>query len=401
MYLVDNQKVAEAIGADSRTFRALLEFENFSISGADVGRTTIEHTMSDDETLSIGNVIAKRVEIKLYGNRAVHKGDSFKLSLYLLDFDGERTVRATHKDLSQWTHRELSMFTHEEIAFLGKTKDPDGVPLENVFIPMGEFVITKVTMQGVETTIVAYDRLAFSDKTYNPSIEFPADSADVTDDVLQQLGIEDREVVADGNLLTDIGLKVMTADEGELLCSAEYTFTISEMPQGKSCRQMLSGLAAMYGGNAILNRNGEYTTAFISNAGAFFEQDRIDEPETAAEDISVSGIRCIIDEETELTIGNPDGAYAVEFECPYMTQERLKEIWRSISYFRWRPAQVHERLADPRRDIGDLRFYRQNGKKMNIPIMALVYHFDGGLSADITACGNIDEPDLQLEVEEF
>ncbi len=401
MYSLDNQIVAEAIGADSRTFRAMLDFDVFTISGSDVGRLSVEHIMSDDDTLSIGNVISKRTEIKLYGNRSVRKGDSFRLYLYLLDFDSERTQRATHRDLSQWTHRELSMFTHEEIATLGRTKDPDGIPLENVFIPFGDFVVTKVSVFGAETTITAYDRLAFADKPYQPTIPFPADAAAVTDDVLAQLGINGRVITEDGNLQTNSRQDVLTSDAGELLCSAEYSFVIPEPPQGKTCREMLGAIAAVYGGNAVLNRNGEYTTAFIDNAGSSFAPDRIDEPETAAEDISVSGIRCHLDTDLELTVGNPDGAYAVEFECPYMTQERLKEIWRSISYFRWRPSQVHERLADPRRDIGDLRFYKQNGKQMNIPIMSLTYHFDGGLSADITACGNIDEPDFQMEVEGF
>ncbi len=397
MYSVENQIVAKAIGADSRTFRAMLDFGAFSISGSDVGRLTVEHIMSDDDTLTIGNVIAKRAEIKLYGSKSVRKGDSFRLYLYLLDFDGDRNTATTHRDLSQWTHRELSMFTNKEIATLGKTKDPDGVPLEGVLIPFGEFVVTKVSVYGAETTIIAYDRLVYADKLYHPTIAFPADSTAVTEDILHQLGISGREIAADGNLLTSSGLKVLTSDAGELLCSAEYIFTITEQPQGKTCREMLGSIAAMYGGNAILNRNGAYTTAFISNAGASFAPDRIDEPETAAEDISVSGIRCIVDSENELTIGNPDGAYAVEFECPYMTQERLAEIWQSIRHFHWRPAQVHERLADPRRDIGDLRYYTQGRKKMNIPIMALTYHFDGGLSADITACGNVDDQEFETE----
>lgn len=389
MYAIDSQKVLAAISGTSRTFRALLDFGSHVISGADVGKICIEHTMSEDDTLAIGDVLSRRAEIHLFGSRTLLKGESFRLYLYLLDYSG--TSRARHRDLGQWTHRELSMLTHAQIAALGPAKDADGTVMDNVLIPFGEFVVAKVTLSGSASVITAYDRLSACDVPYTPAIDFPADSGAVTMDILQQLGISERVIAGSGVLLTADAGELLTADAQELLCSAEYTFTIQEAPTGRTCREMLGAIAAIYGGNATLDRNGACTTVFAARGGAAFDMDKLDEPELASEDISVSGIRCMLDEENELTAGDPDGAHAVTFFCPWMTAERLQAVWDAVRHLQWRPAQVHERLADPRRDIGDLRYYCRGKHKCNIPIMSLTYHFDGGLSADITAAGQSEE----------
>lgn len=395
MYQIANQNVSLAIMRTTRTFRLLLDFGGFTVSGSDVGRAVIEHTMSDDESLSIGEVISRRAEIDLYTQKSIRKGDAFGLFLYLLDPAAERAEPATHRSLAQWTHRELSMFTHREIALLGRTKDPDGVPLEGFFIPMGQYVVRSVKLSGSTTTIAAYDRLSGADAVYMPTIGFPADAGAVTEDILGQLGIPERIPVSGGNLLTSDAEELLTSDAGELLVSAEYTFIIPEAPQGKTCREMLGAIAAMYGGNAVLDRNGRFTTVFMGVGGADFDHDKVDEPELAAADVSVSGIRCYLAADGELTVGDPEGAHAIEFTCPYMTQERLAALWKDLRRMRWRPAQVHERIADPRRDLGDLRYYtsKRTGR-VSIPVMGLTFHFDGGLSADITACGQTEETEV-------
>ena len=389
MYYIDSRAVTEAIGRDARTFRALLDFGGRILSGADVGRITIEHTMSDDDTLSIGDIIARRAEIHLYGTRHVAKGESFRLYLYLLDHDG--TGRARHLDLSQWTHAELAMLTHAQIAALGITKDADGAALDGYLIPFGAFVVANVRISGISTVITAYDRLAACDMPYVPSIPFPTDSGTLTEDVLTQLGITERVIPDSGAFITSDAGPLLTAEGEEFLCSDEYSFAIPDAPEGKTCREVLGYIAAMHGGNGILDRNGAYTTAFIARGGAAFDMEKLDEPEIAEADISVDGLRCILGSDAELTAGNPEGAHAVEFTCPWMTRERLLAIWDSIRHIRWRPAQVHERLADPRRDIGDLRYYSRGRDRFHIPILSLTYHFDGGLSADITAAGRLDE----------
>lgn len=397
MYKIDNADVVAAISGVSRTFRAMLEFLNGDvISGADVGETTVEHIMSDDNTIAVGRIISRRAEIKAYCGKSVRRGDVFRLYLYLLDRNGnstESTVRTKHRMLRQWTHRELSMLTHAQIAVTGKSKDRDGTALGGVYIPFGELVSAKVVNTGGTAVITAYDRLQFSDKEYVPEISFPAGADDVTDDILKQLGIAGRRKPDAGNLLCRDGTPLMDANGEEIICAAEYEFTIAAAPYGKTCREVLGYIAAMYGRNGMLDRDGYYTTFFISSSGELLDADRIDEPETADDDISVSGLRCIVSAETTLTAGDPDGVYAVEFECPYMTEKRLSELWQEISRYKWRPAQVYARLADPRCDLGDLEYLDISDDRLSVPATALTYHFDGGLSADITACGQVEATD--------
>ena len=395
MYSITNEEVVRAATGTSRTFRALLEFSDGGIiSGADVGAITAEHIMSDDDTIAIGRIISRRAEISIYGGRTVRRGSSFRLYLYILDWGGVSSQQTTHRMLSQWTHRELSMLTHARIARVGKSKDPDGAALGDFYIPLGEFVAVKCVSSGSSAVITAYDRLYFSENPYAPGIEFPADAADVTDDILSQLGIAGRVTADSGELLcTDLGV-LLTSEDEEIHCGEEYSFTITSAPEGRTCREVLGHIAAMYGRNGVLNRNGEYTTVFISPCGEPFGADTTDEPELADNDVSVSGIRCVKNAETTLTAGDPEGAYAVGFECPYMTESRLGEIWGELLTLSWRPAQVYERIADPRRDIGDMMYISASGVRCNIPVTSLTFHFDGGLAADISACGQVESSDF-------
>lgn len=386
MYNITSQLVNQAIMSDARTFRALLDFGTFTISGADVGRATTEHTISDDDSISIGEVISRRAEINIYSRKTVRKGDVFRLFLYLLDYGASGS--AAHAALRQWTHRELSMFTHAQIKSLSATKDADGAPLDGVLIPMGEYVVRRVQIHGTSTTITAYDKLSAADQIYAPTIAFPADSGTVTDDVLRQLGITSRTIAGGGYLLTSDSGELLTSDAGELLISAEYSFTIDGIPDGMTCREVLGAISAVYGGNAILDRNGNFTTAFMSISGSQYDQNKVDGPEIADADVKLSGIRCILSGDEALTVGDPEGAYAIECTCPWMTQERLNTIWKRLRNFRWRPASLHERLADPRRDMGDLKYYKDARGKFSIPVTGLIFHFDGGLSADVTAAGS-------------
>lgn len=396
MYKIGNDKVTEAITGLSRTFRALLEFRDGDIiSGADVGEITVEHIMSDDNTAAIGRIISKRAEINVYSRKTVRRGDVFRLYLYLLDRSGraEETVRTGHRMLKQWTHRELSLLTHSQIAGRGRCKDADGSALGGVYIPFGELIAAKVVNSAGAAVITAYDRLQFSDKVYVPEISFPAGADDVTDDVLRKLGIAGRRKPDTGELLCRDGTPLLDSNGEELICAAEYAFTIAAAPYGKTCREVLGYIAAMYGRNGMLDRDGVYTTFFISSSGEVQDADRIDEPEIADDNISISGLRCTVSAEAALTAGDSEGVYAAEFECPYMTGKRLEEIWREISRYKWRPAQIYARLADPCCDLGDMGYLDSAGSRLSIPVTALTYHFDGGLSADITSCGQVEETD--------
>jgi len=382
MYKVNSKAVIEKINQYSRTFRMIIEFDDGRIiNGNSIGETVIEHIMSDDNSIPVGKIISKRTEIKLYSDIEIKKGDAFNLSIYLINPEG-----ASGEELKMRTHAELSAYDHNEIAKLSRLTVSADHPFCGVYIPFGKFIVSKLVYQGAETTLIAYDKLQGSDKIYNPSITFPAPAAEVINDVCRQLGIEGRENVSTGCFLTSDSGELLTADSGELHCSGEFGFTVTKPPDETTCRDILGHIVSMYGRNGILDRNGNFTTIFIEPAVSVVDIEKLDEPQLASSDVKIMGIRCTDGENTIFESGDPDNEYAVEIICPYMTSERFKELWGRISCLKWRPAEIHERIADPCREVGDKIEY----KGAEIPVTSLIFQFDGGFSADITACGQLE-----------
>lgn len=396
MYSIESSAVISAIRSSCRTFRAFLDLGDRVVSGGCVAQFRTEHTFSDENLLPVGSVLSRYAQITLNGREVPEKGQEFTLYIYLEDFDtapgSDPAVRTAYRDLCRYTHRELERFTYVQISHLGRIKDMDGVPLDGVTIPMGKYTAVSVKSEGCLTNVTAYDRLQFSDIPYVPGISFPASSDAVLEDLLPQIGITGRGDTASGNLLTLGREKVLDAQGREVLCSASYAFVIADAPVGKSCREVLGSIAAMSGANAACGRNGEFLTVFMDIGNtAFSEPVHLDEPEISGSDVCISGISCRTDPDHSLTCGRTDGEYAIAFACPYMTQQRLSEIWERIRSLKWRPAEVTERLGDPRHDLGDNKKLYMGENRYNVPILSLRYSFDGGLTAEIESGWNPEE----------
>ena len=387
MYHISSPAVVGRIESDCRTFRAVLDFGSRVCTGAEVGHIRLEHAQSEDDTIQIGGVLSRHAEIKLYGAVKPARGEVFDLYFYLLDW-GAVSDETTHGSLRRMTHGALSAYTHDRIRTLGSYADGDGAPLDGVRIPMGEFVVSRVKINGIETTIDCYDKLG-TDKVYVPHVTFPADSFAVVEDCIAQLGIRGHGQVSGGWLRTASGGYFRTASAQKFRTSAEYAFLVSAPPEGTTCRELLGWIAAMYGGNGILDRLGRYTTQFTSPDTCKLERNRIDEPDTAEATVSLHGMCCTVDDNTTLTAGDaadPDDPMIVAFDCPYMTSERLAVLWENLRPLCWTPGSVRERLGDPRRDLGDRLHIPAAG--ITMLVSGLTIGFDGGLWAENESCGN-------------
>ena len=369
MYHISSKIVRNKINELSRTFRAKLVFSNSDgtstvLRGNAVGKIETEHTQSDDDSIQIGAILSRYAEIHLFSdNYTPKRGAVFQLYLYLLDWDAEE----------------------------------DDTALDDEYIPFGEFVIVKAVQSYSETIITCYDKLYASNKVYIPAISFPASDVEVVEDVILQLGITSYQKVDAGNLKEYANQEiVIDADGEEVLVSAGYGFTITSIPENSTCKEVLEWISAVYGGNGITDRNGAYTILFFTGEKQGFytvTQKDVEDIELAEKNVCIKGIRCWLDDENTLEAGYPDDAYAVEMRSPWMTQSRLKEILNDLKKISWRPGSVTGRSADPRWDLFDTKSTHEANSKMStvtFPITSIRYHFDGGLSADMEACGNIE-----------
>ena len=151
----------------------------------------------------------------------------------------------------------------------------------------------------------------------------------------------------------------------------------------------------MSGGNGMLNRDGAYTVEFANfTESRQLKNDRIHASEIGDEVKTITGLTCVVDDETTLSAGSI--GTVIEFRCPWMTQSRLHKLWVRLNGCKWHPASIDEKIGDPRRDLGDrVRYVSPALAGMPsveyFPLLTGVrYEFDGGLSVEITSCGDTE-----------
>lgn len=386
-----NAATTAALIADTRTFRSALVFADGRVcTGDTVGRWTAGHALTTDDTLQIGAVLARRAEITLHDAAWIPaKGDCFRLYLWPTDLDGSVSPGVC-------THRVLSLFTHAQLAAGAD------LPIGGELIPMGRYFVRRVRVSAHTAQLIAYDGLqAAADTPYTTDLTFPAASDAVMSDIAAKLGLAGTVGQGAGHLRTSAREYVLTSDGERVRVSANYRFTITEKPEG-SCADVLGHIAAVYGGNAITDREGRLTTRFYT-AGqtSGLNETHIDDPEVADEDVYVSTLICTVSDDTTYT-GTISGTVrnarplTIETVSPYMTKARFDDLCSELRHENliWRPADLRWRLGDPRHDLGDrpngVPYWDASGheRRCGILITDITYDFDGGLMCDISSAGD-------------
>lgn len=383
-----SDEVAEAILSYSRTWRIRLEEVGggIVIMGDEITNAEGDHsstTTTDD--IELGAVCAAGWRITT-SRQGEYVGKRFKLYLYLLNFDEGTT---TLGDLYPYTIAELSGMTLGELYNMGHTI---GEP-----IPMGEFTCVKAPRCGDGRELHLYDKLYFTDKPYNPTINLPALASAVEQDICNQLGVENGVGAGQGGYLylpataylRTPGFAVGAG--GNFLYTAPYDFTIESIPAGSTMREVLGYIAAIHGQFGCIDRLGRYVRRWYpKNSLTTIDGDHADEPTVSETWNKVVGLRCTVGEE-ELTAGYMTGGRVLELENPFMTRTLLRSLLTMVEKMTWYTAQVSERLGDPRHEIGDTVTIQSGDEEYDIPITSIQFRFDGGLSADLSAAGLTEE----------
>lgn len=384
-----SDEVAEAILSYSRTWRIRLEEVGggIVIMGDEITNAEGNHsstTTTDD--IELGAVCAAGWTITT-SRQGEYVGKRFKLYLYLLDLEDGTT---TLGDLYPYTISELSEMTLGELYHMGHMV---GEP-----IPMGVFTCVKAPRCGDGRELHLYDKLYFTDKPYNPTINLPALASAVEQDICNQLGIDNATSEHVGGFVelpASWSYRYTGFAEesgGGFLHTAPFDFTIDAMPtDGATMREMLGYIAAIHGQFGCIDRLGRYTRRWYAPQSlATIDSDHADEPTVSETRNNIVGIRCMT-ENGELTAGYMTGGRVLEMENPFMTQTLIRAVLTQVKRMSWYTAQVCERLGDPRHDIGDTVTIESGGEDYDIPITTIQFSFDGGLLANISAAGLTEE----------
>ncbi|MCD7881067.1 MAG: hypothetical protein LUG47_05285 [Clostridiales bacterium] len=248
---------------------------------------------------------------------------------------------------------------------------------------MGVFTVTQATVSdGDTTTLLAYDanNVEMERTTYVPSSATTA-----------------RAVLAE--ICTQAGLTL--GDTGTLADADVSGYSL----EGFTCRAMAGYMAALLGGNAVIDVAGQLCVRWFGDADVSLGPDEYYSGglSLAAKDWSLDTLTCSVTSTATETTTDEDGntttaetsntetlawglgSTGVELSNPWMTQAQLALIGADIGGMSYRSGTV-SCLGDLRIEAGDtVTVTDSSGNRYAVPVMELSLTYDGGLKASIAA----------------
>lgn len=232
-------------------------------------------------------------------------------------------------------------------------------------IRIGYFTIQTQESDGEVTKFTGYDRMGTRfEKAYFSDLSYPNNTKNIVNEILQKTNVSIEEELT-------------------------KSYTIKKKPSGYTLREIIGYIAALYGKNAIINRNGKLEFKWYKKENYTIDASRYYEDgiEISSEtDFIVNKISCTVkDGESESkTLEEGVGITGIYIENPFMTESILKEIYKSISGFQFRPMSVRF-LGDFKIDLGDVISVKIDNHIYEIPVMQIQQECDGGLITKITS----------------
>lgn len=249
------------------------------------------------------------------------------------------------------------LFENTEIPVEIGLKLPSG---KYEYIPVGFFTAEHPTNDQTTTTFTAYDRMMKTTGLYVSNLTYPASAVSVLNEISAGCGVP-----------VDVS-------------NIDSSIMISTKPAGYTYREMIGYIASMAGGFACVDRTGTIVIKWYSDVDYKLDVTRIMSFEKDESNYNLEKLSCNVDNSTTLTSGG--GILGVTFDNPFMTQDRLDNIFKMLSGFSYRGASV-KTLGDVRLDPWDMITVEDGEDAYKVPVMNIQQEYDGGLAMTITSYG--------------
>lgn len=246
-------------------------------------------------------------------------------------------------------------------------------------VKMGVYTITETTVKEGVLEITGYDAMVSAmEQSYEPSDGLTTAGA-VLHDICAQAGLTLSLPEACGDV------------------------SVSGITGGYTRREMAAYMAALLGGNACINSEGQMSvkwydisdftvdgdsiySAGLSLGDEALELNRIDCSSTR----TITGVdgtgNTTVTEQTDIYSAG-GGSACLSLSNPWMTQEILDGLWEKIGGMVWYSGSV-SMLGDLRWEAGDLLSVEdENGVSHPFPVMQVSHEYDGGLKTTLSSYG--------------
>ena len=165
------------------------------------------------------------------------------------------------------------------------------------------------------------------------------------------------------------------------------TYTVTKL-EGFSCREVLSYVASICGGNAFITREGKFTIKGLCEVEKTIDGNNYFEYKKEEIKYKIGKISCQVDENNILSKGSiSTDSMELEFENPWVTENILNDIYtklKSIEYLGYSIKWQGDISLDPY-DIITITDVKNITRR--VPIFSQKFSYTGGLTSEIGAKG--------------
>lgn len=229
------------------------------------------------------------------------------------------------------------------------------------YILMGTFNIDDIEKTDYTTKFTAYDNMIKFETPYFSSLGDKPTLKQVVNELSSKTGVE--------------------------FTGSLPAYTVNKL-DGFSCREVLSYVASICGGNAIITRDGKFTIKTLSEVGKAIDGNNYFDYKREEVKYKVGQISCQVDENNILSKGSiGTDSMELAFENPWITETILTEIYNKLnglSYLGYSMKWQGDLSLDPY-DIITVTDIKNVVRK--IPILSQKITYTGGLTSEIGAKG--------------
>ena len=165
------------------------------------------------------------------------------------------------------------------------------------------------------------------------------------------------------------------------------SYTVTKL-EGYTCREVLSYVASLCGGNALITRDGKFTVRTPQNVECVITTENHFGLTTEEVPYKLGKITCLVNSEVELSKGaTGTDSMELSFENPWMTKSILNTLYQQLNGFSYLGFQAKWQ-GDLSLDPYDLiSIQDKKGTSYKVPILNQKFIYVGGLTSEIAAKG--------------
>lgn len=228
------------------------------------------------------------------------------------------------------------------------------------YIPIGIYNIDDIEKTDYTIKIIAYDNMIKFERNFTTSL---GDTL-----TLQQVVSE------------------LTRITGVQFTGSLPSYTVKKL-EGFTCREILSYVASLCGGNAVITRDGKFTIVTPADVNYSIGTSNYFDYKREETKYKIGKISCQAGEEVLSKGSISADTMELEFENPWITSTILTDIYTKLNGFEYLGYSMKWQ-GDPSVDVGDIvTITDKKGVVRKHPILSQKFTYTGGLTSEIGAKG--------------